>query len=96
MYGAGLAIYEGDWKDGKQHGHGTHTVSELNQKFVGEFENGKKHGYGEQTYQNGLIQKGTWKEDKKHGKCVSYETNGTIFECQYENGKENGSGKLTK
>ena len=37
--------YEGKWKNGKRHGHGTYTWSN-GVKFVGEWKDGKRHGHG--------------------------------------------------
>jgi len=44
--------YVGEWKDGKQHGHGTYTYSNGN-KYVGEFKDGLSNGQGTLTYGKG-------------------------------------------
>ena len=80
--------YVGEWKDGKENGHGTVTyVKGKNEgdKYVGEWKNGEKNGLGTRTYpvgwevgeyKDGVLWNGTY-----------YDENGNIF-YKYVNGVE--------
>ncbi len=54
--------YIGEFKNGKEHGHGTYTMPN-GYSFEGEFKNGKREGYGEGVYKDGRVMKGFWKND---------------------------------
>ena len=60
------AKYVGEFKNGKQHGHGTYTYL-YGDKYVGEFSNGKRHGKGTMTYSSGMKYIGAWKDGREHG-----------------------------
>jgi hypothetical protein len=42
--------YEGEWKNGKQHGRGVYYRSNGTIAYEGDFKNGKMHGYGVYYY----------------------------------------------
>ena len=42
--------YEGAYRNGKYHGHGTLTFND-GQKYIGQFEYGKRNGYGTNFFQ---------------------------------------------
>ena len=60
------AKYVGEFKNGKQHGHGTYTYL-YGDEYVGEFSNGKRHGKGTMTYSSGMKYIGAWKDGREHG-----------------------------
>ena len=46
--------YVGEYKDGKQNGHGTYTFDD-GSKYVGEYKDGKQHGQGTYTFAGGRM-----------------------------------------
>uniref|UniRef100_A0A3B3U8W0 Radial spoke head 10 homolog B2 n=1 Tax=Poecilia latipinna TaxID=48699 RepID=A0A3B3U8W0_9TELE len=73
--------YVGSWKDGVQHGLGTHTwflrridgsqYVQSNQ-YRGEFFEGQRHGKGIFYYAGGAIYTGEWRNNKKHGQVIAF------------------------
>jgi len=61
-------VYEGEIKDGKEHGQGTIIYSEDNasKSYVGEWKDGKKHGQGTSTSKSGYFFKGEFKDGDWH------------------------------
>ena len=64
-------VYEGQWENGKKHGHGKST-DEDTYVYEGQWENGEKHGQGQGTcyYDGKVIYDGQWENGKKHGYVV--------------------------
>ena len=56
--------YEGDWRNGKYHGHGTLTFPD-GTKYEGKFKDGKENGQGTYTWSSGSRYVGEWKDDKE-------------------------------
>ena len=69
-------MYVGEWKNGKQNGHGTETIPNVG-KYVGEWRNGKTNGQGTLTFPNGHKYVGEFKDDKRWN-GTSYDQNGKI------------------
>ena len=44
-YNLGVGIYNGEWKNGKMHGHGRFTWREVGDEYVGEFKDGGRSGF---------------------------------------------------
>jgi hypothetical protein len=59
-------VYEGDFLNGKMHGHGVYTWPDGN-RYIGEYLKGKKEGWGVYTWRNGKEYEGTWKLGKQDG-----------------------------
>ena len=82
--------YEGEFKNGKFNGKGTHTWADGG-KFEGYFKNHKRHGEGIHTWNDGGKYIGEWKNDK-----IFYGThklaNGNIYVGEWENGVYSGEG----
>lgn len=57
--------YEGGWKEGKPHGHGTWTSEDG--KYVGAWKEGQPHGAGKVVYGNGDVYEGAWNQGAPHG-----------------------------
>ena len=55
-----LFTYVGEWKDGKEHGHGTLTNSD-GEKYVGGYKDGRRHGQGILRYMGEIVYEGTYK-----------------------------------
>ena len=63
----GTDTYEGEFKKGYPHGHGTYTWAN-GDVYTGEFKNGKKDGAGELTIKDkDEVIKGYWKDDEYIG-----------------------------
>uniref|UniRef100_A0A8C5PUZ8 Uncharacterized protein n=1 Tax=Leptobrachium leishanense TaxID=445787 RepID=A0A8C5PUZ8_9ANUR len=80
--------YSGQWLNGIQNGHGTHTwfikrvpgsQYSLRNKYVGNFVNGQRQGHGLFYYANGAMYDGEWKNNKKHGMGKFIFKNGKIY-----------------
>ena len=52
--------YEGDWEDGRWHGHGVCHHEDDGRTYDGEFRNHRMHGKGKMTYPDGHVITGTW------------------------------------
>ncbi len=60
--------YEGEWKDGKQHGQETFIWGKgqfEGDKYEGEYNYDKRHGQGTYIWSNGEKFVGEWKDDKQ-------------------------------
>ena len=101
--------YQGEFKDGKRHGHGTITYKDRS-TYVGRFINGERRGWGTRQFANGNRYEGTWTFDpwkdwnNKDGSNVTDHMNGygTFYwqdgmkhTGQFRHGKPNGYGKRT-
>ena len=99
--------YEGEVKNGKQHGEGTYIWTNKD-KYIGQWKNGKRHGKGIYIFNNGNVYIGQWKDgEKTEGKEGTHiqASDGTIkndikmiiedgnfYEGEYQNNKFNGRG----
>ena len=95
FHGHGLHLkndnkYEGNWKNGKKHGHCVVHFSN-GDMYKGNFEDNKKHGYGVYTLSNGNRYDGNWKDDKRHGQGV-YKSQKSYFKGSYFNDMKSGFG----
>jgi len=90
------SCYEGEWKDDRWNGKGTHTTAVF--VYVGDFVRGKKEGFGKCEYESGAYYEGPWKEGKEHGSFGIYVDNNsweTKYEGEWENGQRIGKGVVT-
>ena len=78
--------YEGERKDGKPNGQGTHTWSD-GRKYEGEFKDGKSHGRGTITHPDGTGYVGEWKDGKQHGQGTTTYIHGQKFVGEWKDGK---------
>ena len=58
--------YEGEWRNGWQHGRGTTTWADGG-RHEGEYRDGKRHGHGTRTWTDGRRYEGQWQDGKPHG-----------------------------
>ena len=64
-------------------------------QYNGSFENGLKHGSGTYKFQNGQKYVGEYREGKREGKGVIYNSDGSIsYEGEWMNGLPNGKGVM--
>eukprot|EP00980_Cylindrotheca_fusiformis_P020639 scaffold7696_cov141-Cylindrotheca_fusiformis.AAC.9 len=59
--------YNGDWNEGRWHGHGT-WVNPNGDQYEGSFVYDTRHGQGVYSWRNGNVYKGEFYEDKRQGK----------------------------
>ena len=90
--------YEGSWKDGFWHGHGT-EITAKKYKYVGNFKNGSKYGIGTQYMPSGSIYEGEWASNRRNGQGkYHYARNGKIiaeYVGSYKDHKRHGQGTIT-
>src|SRR3984957_14754261 len=87
-------VFEGEYKDGKAHGHGKETYPD-GRVFEGEYKDGKAHGHGKETYPDGTVFEGAYKDGKAHGPGKATYPDGRVFEGEYKDGNAHGPGKET-
>lgn len=87
------AYGSGEWKDGKQDGHGIRYYQN-DDTYDGEFRKGKRHGHGIMYYANGDEYEGDWVNDQRCGEGKLTKANGDWFTGYYENDMRNGEGVL--
>jgi len=90
--------YDGEWKDGTYHGHGTYTFGKgkwEGDKYFGEYKNGKKDGQGTYTFSDGRKYVGEFKDGKKHGQGTFTTPYGNKYVGEFKDGKQDGQGTLT-
>ncbi len=75
-------VYEGQWRDGKQHGHGIYTWADK-RRYEGQWLDGKRHGRGIIWYQDGQVFDGLWAVDRPLWGTM-LETNGTLSHATYD------------
>jgi hypothetical protein len=92
LYWLNGSVYEGEFANDKQNGHGKH-VTFAGDTYVGRYEN-DQYEEGVYTWADGGTYSGTFKKDRFHGHGVRVFPEGSRHEGNYENGKRNGKGKL--
>jgi len=86
--------YEGDIRNGKPNGQGTHTFPD-GRKYVGESKNGQWDGQGTITYPDGRKYVGEFKDEEFHGKGTLTRPDGGKYVGEFKNGKIHGQGTYT-
>lgn len=76
-------FYEGEFFNGKKHGHGRYV--EKGETFTGMWHNDKKHGVGISTDISSSEYAGMWKKNKKHGPYTITLSNNDQFICEFIN-----------
>ena len=86
--------YEGDWKDGQQHGHGKFFFASSGGEYEGQWVHDKRQGQGIMLFGDSGMYDGEWKDNHQHG-------HGTFTDGDYKyvgswvDGKQHGRGSLT-
>ncbi len=96
------AVYKGEFRNGKFHGHGTYTEldgSKYTNKYIGEYIGEFKNGQinGDATYNgiDGTKYIGKFKNSKFHGQGTLIEPDGTKYIGEFKNGYFHGNGIRT-
>lgn len=87
-------VYEGEYVDGKKHGHGKYT-SAKGWVYEGDFADDTMTGYAKIVFANGGYYEGGFLNGKRNGTGKEKLTDGTIYEGEYQNDKKQGMGKYT-
>ena len=93
VYAEGERRYEGEWKDGLQHGRGTFHFA-AGEKYEGDWRNGKPNGRGVKTYADGRRYDGEWKDNAKHGRGRLTWADGASYEGDWVSDAYHGHGVL--
>ena len=86
--------YEGESRDGKQHGRGISTWPN-GDRYEGEFRDGKLYGHGIYTWPNGNRYEGEFRDGERYGHGIYTSVNGDRYEGEFRNNKRHGEGVLT-
>jgi hypothetical protein len=84
-------VYDGDWKDGKRHGHGVFVTLD-GDIYNGGWTEGAYHGYGVFVWSAGKIYRGDYVNGERHGQAVMTWPYGANYQGEYANDKRNGKG----
>ena len=92
--------YNGRWKNGKPHGHGTFifatSVGSGNGEYVGDCENGQPHGFGVRYFRNGCLYEGGFMFGQMEGVGILKGSDRRVFyEGEFYEGCRHGKGRLT-
>ena len=90
-YNGKITIAEGDYRDGRLHGHGVVTTH-TGDRYEGEWRKGQRHGWGTFLSSGGDFE-GEYRNNKKHGSGVERWANGDRYEGQYRDGRPDGFGE---
>mmetsp|Transcript_8931 Transcript_8931/g.19674 ORF Transcript_8931/g.19674 Transcript_8931/m.19674 type:complete len:287 (-) Transcript_8931:101-961(-) len=72
--------YAGQWKDGRQDGHGEWRAAPPScESYVGDWRRGKKHGFGTHKFENGDVYEGDWNQGLPDGRGKHIYANGDEF-----------------
>lgn len=83
--------YEGEYLDGKKHGHGKVMWSN-GDSYEGQFENDVIHGHGRYKWKDGRMYDGGWANNERMGSGKFDWPNGVSYEGEYINNKRYGEG----
>ena len=76
--------YEGEYRDGKRHGHGTYTWADGN-RYKGEWQEDRMHGQGTMTWHYGDQYEGEYRDGQRHGRGAYTWADGRRFEGEWQN-----------
>ena len=87
----GRPVYEGGYRDGRMHGHGTYTWAD-GEGYEGGYRDGKEHGHGTYTWASGDLYEGEYRDGKEHGWGIYTAADGRRYEGEWRDGcfEQNG------
>ena len=83
--------YEGDYRDGLEHGTGVY-VRANGERYEGEWQDGERSGRGVYTWPNGDRYEGEWREGQRQGRGVYVWGSGVQYEGEWSAGEPSGQG----
>lgn len=93
--GTSSGRYDGDLKDGKQHGYGVSTWPG-GARFEGQYRDGFRHGFGRYTWANGDRYEGEYRQGKRAGRGILSWADGGHYDGEWLDGKKHGSGVMVE
>lgn len=77
-------VYDGDWDNGKMHGHGVYKFwdskkDRIGKTYEGQFNHGVREGVGRMDYSNHDVYQGTWQNDHRTGDGICWFADGSVF-----------------
>lgn len=90
-----ITTYDGDWFEGKRHGHGRLTYdTQESSYYEGQWEAGQKHGKGRQVWPSGNVYEGHWKQGTMSGQGTMLWCDGPHehYSGHWEQGHPHGEG----
>ena len=84
--------YEGEWSQGKKHGHGIMTYYNRD-VYDGDWANDMKHGHGRYTWYNGGSYDGDYENGKRNGMGTYKNWTGSIYNNEIWTGEYYGEHK---
>ena len=87
-------IYEGEWKDGERHGHGTYDDN-AGSIYIGEWKYDERSGEGIQIYPDGSKYEGQWENDQRNGQGILILSDGEKYDGEWKDNKRHGLGTVT-
>ncbi|XP_072036503.1 uncharacterized protein [Amphiura filiformis] len=86
--------YEGDWKEGKKHGHGKLIMND-GSYYEGEFINGEIEGHGFRKWAtSGNTYSGQFLNGELNGHGVMTYGDGSVYEGEFQNNRKQGRGVI--
>ena len=89
-----LPYYEGEWKEGKEHGKGKRLFEE-DHYYEGEWKEGDREGFGFYHWPNKTFYEGEFKEGFRHGHGTYTWSEKAKYIGQWQKGIEHGKGVRT-
>lgn len=89
-----LPYYEGEWREGKEHGRGKRLFEE-NHFYIGEWKEGDREGFGFYHWPNKTFYEGEFKEGFRHGHGTYTWSERAKYIGQWQKGIEHGAGVRT-
>ena len=86
-----ITQYEGEWKDGLEHGHGIRTSSNGGWKFIGKWKNGK-YFHGTYFFANGDKHFGFFKDGLADGHGIRTYSDGRKYSGEFKCARYHGQG----
>ena len=90
--------YDGEWKDGTYHGHGTYTFGKgkwEGDKYIGEYKMEKRMDKEHTLFLMEESTLGNSRKGKKHGQGTFTTPYGNKYVGEFKDGKQDGQGTLT-
>ncbi|XP_038077831.1 MORN repeat-containing protein 1-like isoform X2 [Patiria miniata] len=83
--------YEGDWKEGKKHGHGKLVMAD-GSYYEGEFIHGEIEGHGFRKWSSGVTYSGQFLDGEMNGHGVMTYADNSVYEGEFLGNKREGHG----
>ena len=86
--------YDGDYAQGKMHGHGTYAMDD-GSRYIGEYQHNLRNGRGAYLWADGTRYEGDYQNNQMNGKGTIYWTDGSFYTGEFQQDNKFGFGKLS-